>query len=256
ALFTALTMGFRFGARLTAQLPRPDPASQTGEPADSSIAVDAVGHAYTSGHDVLSGVDLALRPGERIALVGASGAGKTTLAKLIAGVHTPTTGQVRIGGVAVTALDPAVPRAAVVLVTQEVHTFAGTLAEDLRLAHLGATEADLVAALDKVGALAWARALPDGLVTVVGAGGHRLTATQAQHLALARLVLADPLIAILDEATAEAGSAGARVLEAAALRALDGRTARVVEIGTHSELTAGDGPYAHLWATWSRARTG
>ncbi|MGH8573950.1 MAG: ABC transporter ATP-binding protein, partial [Gammaproteobacteria bacterium] len=104
----------------------------------------------------------------------------------------------------------------------------------------------------------------------------RLTATQAQQLALARLVLADPLVAILDEATAEAGSAGARVLEAATLRALDGRTAlvvahrltqaatadrivvlddgRVVEIGPHAELATGDGPYAQLWTAWSRAR--
>ncbi|MGQ0718121.1 MAG: ABC transporter ATP-binding protein [Pseudonocardiales bacterium] len=257
------------------QLPRPDPESQTGQPTDSSITVDAVGHAYNPGHDVLTGIDLTLTPGERVALVGASGAGKTTLAKLIAGMHTPTAGQIRIGGVAVDALDPAAPQA-VVLVTQEVHTFAGTLAEDLRLARSGATDADLIAALDQVGALAWARALPDGLATVVGAGGRRLTATQAQQLALARLVLADPLVAILDEATAEAGSAGARVLEAAALRALDGRTAlvvahrltqaatadrivvldtgRVVEIGTHTELANSHGPYARLWAAWSHAR--
>ncbi|MGH3985065.1 MAG: ABC transporter ATP-binding protein, partial [Pseudonocardiaceae bacterium] len=258
------------------QLPRPDPDGRAGEPADSSITVDAVGHAYIPGHDVLTGIDLTLRPGERVALVGATGAGKTTLAKLIAGVHNPSTGQIRIGGVAVAALDPAASRAAVVLVTQEVHTFAGTLADDLRLARPGASETDLAAALDKVGALAWVRALPDGLATVVGAGGHRLTATQAQQLALARLVLADPLVAILDEATAEAGSAGARVLEAATLRALDGRTAlvvahrltqaatadrivvlddgRVVEIGPHAELATGDGPYAQLWTAWSRAR--
>jgi ATP-binding cassette, subfamily C, bacterial len=125
------------------QLPRPDPDGQTDQPADSSITVDAVGHAYTPGHNVLTGIDLTLRPGERVALVGATGAGKTTLAKLIAGMHNPTTGQIRIGGVAVAALDPAAARAAVVLVTQEVHTFAGTLADDLRLARPGAAETDL-----------------------------------------------------------------------------------------------------------------
>ena len=258
------------------QLPRPDLAGQTGRPTDSSVVVSGVGHAYTTGHEVVTDVDLTLRPGERIALVGASGAGKTTLAKLIAGVHAPTAGQVRIGGVEVAALDPAAPRAVVALVTQEVHTFAGTLAADLRLARPDATDEELVAALDRVGALGWVRVLPNGLATVVGAGGQRLSATQAQQLALARIVLADPLIAILDEATAEAGSAGARALEAAALRALEGRTAlvvahrltqaatadrvvvldagRVVEIGPHSELTARDGPYARLWAAWSRSR--
>jgi ATP-binding cassette, subfamily C, bacterial len=258
------------------QLPRPDPVGQVDEPTDASITMHALGHAYIPGHDVLSGIDLTLQPGERVALVGASGAGKTTLAKLIAGLHTPTAGQIRIGGVAVAALDPAAPRAAVALVAQEVHTFAGTLADDLRLARPGATDADLAAALNQVSALAWAHALPDGLTTVVGAGGHRLTATQAQQLALARLVLADPLVAILDEATAEAGSAGARILEAAALRALDGRTAlvvahrltqaatadrivvldtgRIVEIGTHATLTNGNGPYARLWTAWSQTR--
>ncbi|MGH3616068.1 MAG: ABC transporter ATP-binding protein [Pseudonocardia sp.] len=257
-------------------LPGPDRAGPTIEPADGGVAVYAVRHAYDPGHDVLRGIDLALRPGERVALVGASGAGKTTLAKLIAGMHTPTAGEIRIGDVPVAALEPDGRRPAVVLVTQEVHTFAGPLAADLRLARPDATDAELTAALDRVGALGWARGLPDGLATVVGAGGHRLSATQAQQVALARLVLADPLVAILDEATAEAGSSGARVLEAAALRALEGRTAlvvahrltqaatadrvvvldagQVVEIGTHADLAAAGGPYARLWTAWSEPR--
>ncbi len=261
------------------QLPAPSPpavpAAPTGDgrPKDSEVVVSGVGHAYTPGHEVLTGIELSLRPAERVALVGASGAGKTTLAKLIAGVHTPTAGQVRIGG---TALDSDTAAPAVVLVTQEVHTFAGTLAADLRLARSEASDAELTAALERVGALDWVRALPDGVHTVVGAGGHRLTATQAQQLALARLVLADPPVAILDEATAEAGSAGARVLEAAAQRALQGRTAlvvahrltqaatadrvvvldagRVVETGRHAELITRSGPYARLWTAWARSR--
>ncbi|MGH3939835.1 MAG: ABC transporter ATP-binding protein, partial [Pseudonocardiaceae bacterium] len=154
--------------------------------------------------------------------------------------------------------------------------FAGPLADDLRLARPQATDDELRVALDQVGALDWAQALPDGLATVVGDGAHRLTVTQAQQLALARLILADPPIAILDEATAEAGSAGARVLEAAAVRALSGRTGlvvahrltqaatadrvvvleagQVVETGTHAELVAAAGRYAALWEAWSDTR--
>ncbi|WP_078905046.1 MULTISPECIES: ABC transporter ATP-binding protein [Streptomyces] len=245
-------------------------------PADGSVGVTGVGHAYGTGAPVLHEVDLQVRGGERVALVGASGAGKTTLAKVIAGVHEPTAGSITLGGVDAGKLGPAGVRRAVSLISQEVHVFAGPLAEDLRLARPDADDAALRAALDRVGALEWAEALPEGLATVVGEGGHRLTVTQAQHLALARLVLADPPVAILDEATADAGSAGARVLEEAAERALSGRTGlvvahrlpqaaaadrvvvldrgRVVETGTHAELVAAGGRYAALWAAWSDSR--
>ncbi|WP_069883752.1 ABC transporter ATP-binding protein [Streptomyces luteocolor] len=243
---------------------------------DGSVRVTGLGHAYATGDPVLHEVDVEVGSGERVALVGASGAGKTTLAKLIAGVHEPSAGSITLGGVDVKELGPAGVRGAVTLISQEVHVFAGPLAEDLRLARPEATDDDLRAALERVGALEWAQALPDGLATVVGEGGHRLTVTQAQHLALARLVLADPPIAILDEATADAGSAGARVLEEAASRALEGRTGlvvahrlpqaatadrvivldrgRVVETGTHDELVAANGRYATLWAAWSDSR--
>lgn len=112
--------------------------------------------------------------------------------------------------------------------TQEVHVFAGSLAQDLRLAKADATDADLLAALQTVGALGWVDLLPERLHTTVGAAGHPLTPLQAQQLALARLLLRDPDLAILDEATAEAGSVGARALEAVMPRVLQGRTALLV----------------------------
>lgn len=264
-------------ARLVGVAELPPPAgSGTGRPADASVEIADVGHSYVDGHPVLDGIGLAVPAGARVALVGASGAGKTTLAKLVAGVQRPTAGTVRLGGVDLSELDPEETRRAVALVTQEVHVFSGPLAEDLRLACPRATDEQLRAALDRVGALEWAAALPDGLDTHVGEDGHRLTVAQAQQLALARLVLADPRIAVLDEATAEAGSAGARQLERAASAALDGRTGlvvahrltqaatadrvvvmdagRVVESGTHEELLAAGGTYASLWSAWSTDR--
>ncbi|WP_326702880.1 ABC transporter ATP-binding protein [Streptomyces cyaneofuscatus] len=237
-------------------------------PSAAAVTVDTVSHAYGPGRTVLHEVSLTLRAGEHVALVGTSGAGKSTLARLVAGVQQPTGGTVSV------AEGKTAP--SVVLVTQEVHVFTGTLAEDLRLARPDATDADLRTALATVYALEWAEALPEGLATVVGEGGHRLDPARAQQLALARLVLADPPVAVLDEATAEAGSAGARTLERSAEAALAGRTAlvvahrltqavaadrivvleagRLVESGTHDELRTAEGPYATLWHAWSGSR--
>lgn len=258
-------------------LPEAAEPQRPASPLDASVKAAGVGHAYVAGHPVLRDVDLELAPGERVALVGASGTGKTTLAKLIAGIHQPSGGSITVGGVELGELGPSATRRAVALISQEVHVFAGPLVDDLRLAKPDATTEELRTALSAIGALGWAEALPDGLDTVVGEGGHRLTVTQSQQLALVRLVLSDPPIAILDEATAEAGSAGARVLEASAAAALSGRTGlvvahrltqaaaadrvivmeggRVLETGTHDELIALGGRYAELWAAWSDTRS-
>ena len=248
-------------------LPAPPVPAAPRTPRDASVTVSGVRFGYDDGPEVLHGIDLSQVPGERVAVVGTTGAGKTTLGALVAGVREPREGEIRIGGVPLA--DLADLRRHVVLVTQEVHVFAGTVADNLRLARPEADDAELRAALDRVG-------VDVDLEAVVGHGADELSATHAQQLALTRLVLADPDIAILDEATAEAGSAGARVLEATAGRALSGRTAiviahrltqavdadrvvvmekgRVVEVGRHADLVAADGPYAHLWSAWTSTR--
>ncbi|MEV7084782.1 ABC transporter ATP-binding protein [Streptomyces sp. NPDC093085] len=254
---------------------------------DSPYAVSAldVRHAYRPGHPVLHGVDLRIAPGEQVTLVGASGAGKSTLARIVAGAVAPTAGEIRIaaregtggegggGGRDGTDGGGAAGRPAVLLLDQDTHVFADTVAGNLRLARPDADEAAVRGALDRAGALAWTEALPRGLDTVLGPAGTPLGPVQAQQLALARLVLADPPVAVLDEAAAEAGSEGARGLETAAREVLRGRTAlvvahrlaqaatadrvivleagRIVEEGPHERLLASGGRYAALWSAWS-----
>lgn len=247
------------------------------EPSSADVEVRGVGYSYRDGHPVLHDVELTVGAGQRVAVVGASGAGKSTLAKLVAGVHQAPVGAVRIGGTGIETIDSATLRRTVALVTQELHVFAGTVADDLRLGRSDASDDELWAALDLVDASAWVRALPEAIDTIVGEGGQRLDPTRTQQLGLARLALSRARVAILDEATAESGSAGARVLEQAAARVLAGRTSivvahrlsqaaasdlvvvmedgRVVERGTHDELVAAGGVYASLWSAWSAHRT-
>ncbi|MEU8668427.1 ABC transporter ATP-binding protein [Streptomyces anulatus] len=251
------------------------PPSRTPQ-APGRIALDHVSYGYAAGRRALDAVSLTVEPGETVAVVGASGAGKTTLAKILAGVLPPDSGRVLLDGVPIAELPADVLRRRIVLVSQEVHVFDGTVAEDLRLFAPDATDSEIRAAADRLGATGWLDALPEGLDTRVGAGGHDLATARAQHLALLRLALVAPDVALLDEATAEAGTSDADLLENAAAAALADRTGvviahrlsqaaradriavmdagRIVESGTHAELAAAEGPYARLWEAWNRAR--
>ncbi|MBS2548667.1 ABC transporter ATP-binding protein [Catenulispora sp. NL8] len=251
--------------------------ADTDADADASLVIDEVSFRYgppggpgrPGTPEAVSGISIDIAPDRHVAVVGVSGSGKSTLAGLAAGLYTPGSGSVTIGGT------PVAGRVA--LIAQQPHLFAGTVADNLRLAAPKADDAQISAALTATGALPWVSALPQGTDTLIGAGGHPLTGGQAQHLALARLLLLDPPFVILDEATAEGGSDAARSLDAAARAAIRDRGAliiahrlsqvvaaaqivvladgRAVERGTHDELLAADGHYAHLWQAWSRHRT-
>ncbi|MDO4412617.1 ABC transporter ATP-binding protein [Cutibacterium sp.] len=235
-----------------------------------SVHVKGLSFGYQDGPDVLHGVSLDIPAGHTMVLVGESGAGKSTLAALVAGLLEPRCGQV--------VMSP--EKARTVLISQEIHTFSGSLLDDVALGL--PTTADnwpadrvrdaVLEALRQVGA-EWVENLPDGIDTVVGRLGIKLSPAQAQHVALARALLADPPVILLDEATAEAGSSGAASLDRAAAQVVKGRTAlvvahrlsqvamaddvavmadgRIVEVGRPDQLRHGNGPFARLWQVWS-----
>ncbi len=264
----AAALGRIFGV----QLVEPDRKPTGSTPSSEKLDVEDVRYSYREGTPVLHGVSLDLEPGEVLALVGPSGAGKSTLGRLIAGIHPPESGSVTLGGVELVDLEETRLQQEVSFVSQEHHVFTGTIADNLYLAKADASEEELLEALRTVGASVWVQALPDGLATKVGSSGRELSPGQSQQLALARIVLQDPTVLVLDEATSLMDPSAARTLERGLARVLEGRTViavahrlhtahaadrvavmaegELVELGTHQELVDLRGQYAQLWSSW------
>ncbi|MFF2702289.1 ABC transporter ATP-binding protein [Streptomyces cyaneofuscatus] len=251
--------------------PKELPARSDGRPG-REVVFDGVRFAYRTGGEVLPTFDLRIPAGATVAVVGSTGAGKSTLAKLLARFYDPTDGRVLLDGVDLRDLATAELRKGVVMVTQEAFLFSGTVAENIAIGRPDATPDEIERAAKAIGAHDFIAALPEGYDTDVRKRGGRISAGQRQLVAFARALLADPAVLILDEATSSLDIPGERAVQRAMDTVLHGRTAvviahrlstveiadrvlvmeggRIVEDGAPAELIGGTGRFAGLHRTW------
>lgn len=252
--------------------PRQLPALESADRPGREVVFDGVSFAYRTGGEVLPRFDLTLPAGQTVAVVGSTGAGKSTLAKLLARFYDPSQGRVLLDGVDLRELAVPELRRGVVMVTQEAFLFSGTVAENIALGRPDAGREEIERAAKAIGAHDFISALPDGYDTDVRKRGGRISAGQRQLVAFARALLADPAVLILDEATSSLDIPGERAVQRAMATVLKGRTAvviahrlstveiadrvlvmehgRIVEDGTPAELVAGTGRFADLHRAW------
>jgi ATP-binding cassette, subfamily B, bacterial len=241
-------------------------------PADGAVELRGVTFGYDSGAPVVKDVSLRLETGEHVALVGVTGAGKSTLAKLLTRQYDPQGGSIALGGLDLRDGTLESLRRRIVMLPQEGHLFSGTIADNVRLADPEVADEAVLHALDQIGARERFDSLPDGVHTDVQTRGVRLSAGERQLVGIARVALADPAVIVLDEATSSLDPATESAVERALAALVEGRTViivahrlstaeradrvvvmdggRVVEVASHDELVAQGERYARLWASW------